>query len=465
MKVMVMVKSSAGWLRACGVVLALSLLATGPHIESGSAAPRRIGPNIIVIVTDDQRKNTMSVMPETRRWFSRSGVTYKSAWAPTPLCCPARSSIFTGQYAHNHLVHNNDVGQVNNLQQRHTIQFLLGRAGYRTGMVGKYLNSWDIAQAPPHFDRYSLAGSNQYYDSMWNLDGELVTHHGYATRFLKRRVIEFLREAEKDDDKRPWFLYVATRAPHSPANPEPRYERARVPPWNGNPAVFETDRTDKPPHVQADVGRFWHARRHRKAQLRALMSVDDFMEDLRVALTRLDEKNSTLAFYVSDNGEQWAEHGVTGKGAAYTGSIKVPMLARLPGRLPEGKRDERMVTLVDIAPTILDAAKVTQNHVLDGRSLLDGSWRRNTLLFEYWNQLRRSERPTWAAVRTREAQYTEYYDNDAQGVVFREHYDLLSDPWQLDNTLADLDAGNDSDVSSLSALLNRYRDCRGSSCP
>lgn len=459
------VKSSAGGLRACGVVLALCLLATGPHIESGSAEPRRIGPNVVVIVTDDQRKDTMSVMPKTRRWFRGSGVTYKSAWAPTPLCCPARSSIFTGQYAHNHLVRNNDPGQVNNLKQRHTIQFLLGRAGYRTGMVGKYLNLWDLTQAPPYFDHYSLSGSNNYNEALWNLDGELVTHHGYTTSFMKRRVVEFLREAEKDDDKKPWFLYVATRAPHAPATPEPLYERARVPRWEGNPAVFEIDRTDKPPHVQADVGKFWRSRRHRKAQLRSLMSVDDFIEDLRLALTELGEKSSTLVFYVSDNGEQWAEHGVTGKGAAYTGSIKIPMFARLPGQLPVGKKDKRMVSLVDIAPTILDAANVTPTHVLDGRSLLDGSWRRDALLFEYWSQLRRSERPNWASVRTSNDQYTEYYDIDAQSVVFREHYDLLLDPWQLENKLADLNPSNDPDIARLSALLDRYRGCKGSSCP
>lgn len=408
----------------------------------------------------------MSVMPKTRRWFRRTGVEYKSAWTPIPLCCPARSSIFTGQYAHNHLVRNNDPGQVNNLKQRDTLQFQLGRAGYRTGMVGKYLNFWDLNQAPPHFDNYSLsAGPNQYFDSTWNVDGELVSHHGYTTTFLKRRVAEFLREAERDEDARPWFLYVATRSPHGPATPEPRYERARVPRWRGNPAVFESDRTDKPPHVQADVGKFWRAHRHRKAQLRSLMSVDDFAEDVRLRLRELRENRSTLVLFVSDNGEQWAEHGASGKGAAYTGSIRVPMFARWPGRLPVGKEDKRMVTLVDIAPTILDAANVTPNHVLDGRSLLDGSWSRDALLFEYWNQLRRSERPTWASVRTSEAQYTEYYDNDAQTLVFREHYDLLSDPWQLENTLADLDPGNDADVSRLSALLNRYRDCRGSSCP
>ncbi|MDQ3660343.1 MAG: sulfatase [Actinomycetota bacterium] len=451
--------------RACGVVLALCLLATGPHTASGAAAPKRVRPNVIVIVTDDQRRDTLSVMPKTRRWFRGSGVTYKSAWAPTPLCCPARASIFTGQYAHNHLVRNNDQGQVNNLEQRHTIQYLLGKAGYRTGLVGKYLNWWDLTQAPPYFDRFALSNSLKYYDAMWNLDGQLVTQRGYATHFLKRRVMDFIREAEKDDDDRPWFLYVATRSPHAPANPEPRYEKASVPRWAGNPAVFETDRTDKPPHVQAADGRFWRAKRHRRTQLRSLMSVDDFIEDLRLGLTRLGEKGSTLAFYVSDNGEQWAEHGVSGKGAAYTGSMKIPMLARWPGHLPVGKRSKRMVTLVDVAPTILDAANVTPSHVLDGRSLLNRSWRRDALLFEYWNQLRRSERPNWASVRTKKAQYTEYYDVEAKKIVFREHYDLRSDPWELENTLADFDTGNDAQVAGLSALLDRYRTCSGSGCP
>jgi arylsulfatase A-like enzyme len=408
----------------------------------------------------------MKVMRHTRRWFRRTGVSYKSAWTPIPLCCPARSSIFTGQYAHNHLVRNNDPGQVDNLKQRNTLQFQLSRAGYRTGMAGKYLNFWDLNQAPPYFDDYSLSsGANRYYDTTWNLDGKLVSHRGYSTTFIKRRVVQFLRDAERDEDSRPWFLYVATRSPHAPATPEPRYEQARVPRWRGNPAVFESDRTDKPPHVQADVGKYWRAKRRRKAQLRSLMSVDDFAKKVRLTLRELGENRSTLVLFVSYNGQQWAEHGVSGKGAPYTGSIKLPMLARWPGRLPAGKKEKRMVSLVDIAPTILDAANITPNHLLDGRSLLRPSWSRHALLFEYWNQLRRSDRPNWASLRTRKGQYTEYYDADANTVVFREYYNLKSDPWQLKNTLADFNVANDPDIARLSQLLNRYRGCKGSGCP
>jgi arylsulfatase A-like enzyme len=440
-------------------------LAAGPHIGRGVAAARPSRPNVLVIVTDDQRKGTMSVMPQTRSWFRASGVNYTNAWAPTPLCCPARASIFTGQYSHNHLVRNNDPDQVDNLRQRTTVQYLLHRAGYRTGMVGKYLNFWDLRKAPPYFDTYAVSNSNKYFDVTWNVDGNLVTHHGYTTDFLSRRVMNFVRTAESSNDDRPWFLYVATRAPHAPHLPEPRYERAPVPPWDGNPAVFEADRSDKPPHVQADRGKFWRARRARKGQMRTLMSVDDFIGDLRSELGRLREKSSTLVFYVSDNGIQWAEHGVRGKGAAYTASLRVPMFARWPGHLPAGRVEARLVTHVDIAPTILDAANLTPDHVVDGRSLLNSSWRRKFMLFEYGNQLRRSDRPTWASLRSSGLQYTEYYDTDARSVVFREYYNLLSDPWQLKNTLGDSNLGNDTDVRALAAHLKRYRQCKGSDCP
>ena len=456
--------SSAAAKTLAALLLSLALTA---HVSlstrlRASGAQRR--PNILVIVTDDQRQGTMSALPVTRRWFKRGGVTYTSAWAPTPLCCPARATIMTGRYAHNHQVRSNEKGQVDNLDHQTTMQYLLDRSGYRTGLFGKFLNGWKLSKAPPYFDDFALSRGFKYYNTRWNLNGVQKTVRRYATRFLSARVARFLADTETEDS-RPWFAYVAPRAPHVPSIPEAKYRSAAVKPWNGNPAVFEADRSDKPPHVQADSARFRQAKRLRSKQLRSLMSVDDLVGRVFRNLKQMKERRSTLAIFVSDNGIQWAEHGIAGKGTAYTSSIAVPMYARWPRHLAPGAKDRRITTHVDLAPTILDAAGVNPRHLVDGRSLLDGSWDRDILFNEYWYQQRRSTRPSWASVRSRSYQYIEYYDPGATTLEFQEYYNLVADPWQLENLFRDSDPGNDPNVERLAALLDRFRRCAGTSCP
>src|SRR5687767_5874898 len=111
-------------------------------------------PNVLIIVTDDQRADdTMAVMPETVDYFS-SGVTFPNAIATTPVCCPSRASIMTGRYAHNHNVRSNAASEAGRLDQDTTLQRDLRTAGYRTAIAGKYLNGWNINQAPPYFDQF-----------------------------------------------------------------------------------------------------------------------------------------------------------------------------------------------------------------------------------------------------------------------------------------------------------------------
>ena len=108
------------------LVLALLMVALAgttvvPIKRADAQAARNRRPNILIIVTDDQRADdTMKVMPKTRRLFRRGGTTYSNGVVTTPTCCPSRSSIFTGQYVHNHGVTNNNDGY--NLNQDHTIQ-------------------------------------------------------------------------------------------------------------------------------------------------------------------------------------------------------------------------------------------------------------------------------------------------------------------------------------------------------
>jgi arylsulfatase A-like enzyme len=226
----------------------VAVLAVAPLVLTSTylGAPRRAAaaPNVLVIVTDDQRAaDTMFVMPKTRHYFRRDGVRYANGFSVTPLCCPSRSTILTGRYAHNTGVHRNVLPA--DLDVTTFFARLLQRAGYRTGLVGKLLNSWPATKTPPYFDRWALGGT-PYLDPTFNVNGTIESIRGYTTRVLTRFSLRFLRRFEKAD-LAPWLLYVAPHAPHHPWIADERYANARVPSWAGNPAVFEQDRSDKPP--------------------------------------------------------------------------------------------------------------------------------------------------------------------------------------------------------------------------
>ncbi|MFN2388377.1 MAG: sulfatase [Actinomycetota bacterium] len=411
-------------------------------------------PNVLVIVTDDQRVGTFQTMPRTRRWFRRGGTTYDNAYATTPLCCPSRASIFTGLYAHNHGVEQNDDAQ--NIPAKDTMQHHLQDAGYQTGIVGKYLG-WGLKD-PPYFDRWAIM-KPEYYNARFNVDGEIVTVTEYSTGFIADKAVEYLRSFEEADE--PWFLYVAPYPPHTPAPPDAEDRGAPVPPLQINPALIETDRSDKPDFVQdRDHGPSTVAD-FRARQLRSLMSVDDLVDDLFTELRRAGELDDTLAIYLSDNGYLHGEHGIMDKRYPYTRSIKIPLMVRWPGHVEAGSTLHDYVANIDVAPTVLDAAGIGPRE-MDGRSLFGGRVR-DRMLTEYFRDVDSTFVPSWASTRTDDYQYTEYYGGGG-AIVFREYYDLERDPWQLENLWATTGLAG-LHPRKLHDDLATDRACASTSCP
>jgi arylsulfatase A-like enzyme len=288
--------------------------------------------------------------------------------------------------------------------------------------------------------------------------------HEFDVDFIYSQAARFIDAA--DASQRSWFAYLAAAAPHAPFETEARNQGAAVPPWHGDPAVFERDRSDKPSYVRARHSSFAKGRKIRTEQLRSLMSVDDMLGRLHALLARKEALSDTLVILLSDNGLGWGQHGLTGKAVPYTFSIQVPMFMSWPGHIPSRSSDGRMAANIDITPTILDAAGLHPRLVapLDGRSLLQ-EWRRKVVLTEFWNR-RSGGVPQWASLRSKRWQYVEYYGPDGRSPRIREYYDLEHDPWQLHNLLGDRDPANDpSNVPELSRRLSAARGCSGSSCP
>jgi arylsulfatase A-like enzyme len=446
------------WRTLLTLVLATAAL-TGT-IASAHPAARRTRPNVLLVITDDQRADTIRFLPKIRQWLKQRGATFTDAYATTPVCCPARASIFTGRYAHNHGVLTNRQGDAQGLDQSTTVQRRLQRAGYFTSLTGKYLNGWPLRSEPPGFDDFATLKRGGYYDRVYNINGTLRKVERYSTDFMSRRAVHVLRRLESSDS-RPWFLVIATWAPHMRAVPELKYRRARVSRFEPNAAMLERNRRDKPRYVHDDPVRLDAAARRRSRQIRTLKSVDDLVGRLLTTLRTLGEGRNTLTMLLSDNGLMWEEHGLWGKGFPYRQSIRIPLLARWPGRIHAG-RDDRIAANIDVAPTVLDAAGMSVTGV-DGRSLLRPSERRR-LLVEVFGS---SRRPTlkWASTVTPRLQYTEYAFGTPQDPAFVEYYDLRHDPWQLRNLLGDGRAGNDPVTRWLSEQLARDRACAGAACP
>jgi arylsulfatase A-like enzyme len=424
-------------------------------------------PNVLVILTDDQRREgTLAVMEELRREFRRRGTEFTQAFVTTPLCCPSRGSIWSGLYTHNHGITSNDGTEFENYPQDLTVQAYLQNAGYTTGYFGKYFNKWPLGEPPPYFDHWAInsRGSN-YRFSHFNINGRVTGIDAYDTRFITDHLTEFITAAETDDE-RPWFAVLAPKAPHGPATPARRYDHERVERWKPSPAVFEEDRSDKHPDVQARNEPLEKAQQRRRQQLRTLLSVDDSIGQTFDLLRGLSEERETLAIFVSDNGLLWREHGIMAKSQPFMPSIQVPLFVRGPG-VEQGAVDESLVANIDLAPTILEAAGIVPSEPMDGRSLFS-SEERERLLLEYYRSPDFPHTGKWAATLTPEYQYVEYYDDaDPQNAVptFREYYDLVEDPWQLENLFGDLDITNDPNPVLLHQQLQEDRTCRGESCP
>jgi arylsulfatase A-like enzyme len=444
--------------------MAAAALGSGTGGRPAKAAFVTQPPNVLIVVTDDQPRGTLSAMPATKHWLGPHGTRYPNAFVTTPLCCPSRSSILTGQYAHNHHVQDNTHPE--NLDVRSTMERYLQGDGYRTAIFGKYLNGPNLNLSPAYFSKYAiyLRSEDAYYNSRWNVNGDIRTIGEYGTTFVADKAMNFIQTNEKND-VRPWFLYLSTPAPHRPFVPEYKYRGFPFASMEPRPSMLETDKSDKPAYVQAASGSVDRAQKTRKKQLRTLLSVDDMMRRLHRHLVRLGEVDNTIVIFISDNGLSWSDHGLLGKRGPYTPSVMVPMLISYPPGLGQGTVDTRIVANIDLLPTVLQAAGISSDprYPIDGRSLLDSSWSRDHILNEY--QQEHGPTPTWAALRNDSYHYIEYYD-ETGAITFREYYDLVNDPFELVNLLGDGDPTNDPpNAAALSAQLVQDKQCSGSNCP
>lgn len=420
-------------------------------------------PNIVLINTDDQRADTIEHMPKLQQWLVDGGTTFTNGYVSTPSCCPSRATLMSGRYVHN----NGQYGQqTTGFNLDLTTQRYLKDAGYFTGHSGKFLHWLPLGTVAPHWDRWTYFKGG--YDNVWmRWDNQTVQSNGYSTTITFDRAVDYARDFENRNDDTPFYMSIAPIAPHSPTTPEPKYASTAVEPLELTPAHSETDKSDKPNFVRNRNTTTASANSTKTAQVRTLLSVDDQIDRFMKELEALGELDNTLVIYTSDNGYHWAEHGLTSKFLPYQESVNVPFIVRWPGHVAAGATDNRFVTHVDVAPTVLAAAGASQNQVaFDGKDILSGYNRPAALTEYYYDTSNGNSIPTWAAMTTDSYVYVEYYSTNNNRVTptFREYYDMVTDPYQLQNLLGDTSTANDPNVTALSAQLGALKDCSGLTC-
>jgi N-acetylglucosamine-6-sulfatase len=399
-------------------------------------------PNVVLIVTDDQRYDTLHVMPAVQRLLMSKGMTLRRAIVTNPLCCPARATILTGRYSHTTGVYSNrgPNGGWSSFRpsESSTIATALDAVGYRTGLIGKYVNGYagGGTNVPPGWDRwFAFAQDNSLYFNYAVIDDAAgpgkVTFgaraQDYSTDVIRRRAIAFIRSTPPGT---PLFLMATPYAPHGNYTAAPRHDGnlAGLPVHLG-PAVNEADMSDKPRYLRGR--RLLSAKRLRartRNQLETLLAVDGMVSRIVDVLQRTGRAQNTLIIFTSDNGNSNYEHRWSSKLVPYEESIRVPFVISYPGRIPPGTVSNSLVSNVDITPTIVDFAGASL--AADGvslRPLLTGaaSSVRGSVLLEHVEGV--TAVPTYCGVRTPSLTFVHYATGE------EELYDLIKDPRQLQN--------------------------------
>jgi len=448
-------------------LLLLTLCLVSMFSFSSSAFTGTQRPNVLFVLTDDQRWDALSSAgnphlntPHIDR-LADEGLFFQNHFCTTSLCSPSRASILGGLYAHTHGVVNNFTEYPLDLP---TFPRQLRHAGYRTAYFGK----WHMGEANddrrPGFDTFvTHRGQGKYFDNEFRFDGgPRRVAPGYYTTVVTDMALEWLRQ----QGDQPFLLMIGHKAPHSFYLPEPKYESAfekvripypatafeledkptwihqRLSTWHGIYGPLFDWRKDFPDTSAAGMTAFEDMTR---AYWGTILSIDDSVGRLYSELERLGKLDDTLIIFTSDNGLLSGEHGMVDKRTAHEPSIRIPLVVRYPGLTPPNRPKiiESQTLTLDFAPTILEICEAPPLPEVHGRSWKnlvtqgDPEWR-NAWYYEYNYEAQFPYTPNVRAIRTDEWKFVRYPHGDGSpDRHLAELYHLKNDPEERLNLIGD----------------------------
>jgi N-acetylglucosamine-6-sulfatase len=435
------------------LVLAVGLVAFsgGPGFgrEDTAGLPGQ-PPDVVVIVTDDMRYDDVAAMPALGRLLIDEGVSFSpNGIISDPLCCPSRATILTGTYSHTNGVYGNSSPQGfvkfrAKGDEQLTLAVALHAIGYRTALIGKYLNGYfdtDAGYVPPGWDRWfafttQVSGGSDYYDYTVSDQGVPVAYgsspEDYSTDVLADRAEQFIASTPQSQRL---FLYFTPFAPHGPSTPPLRHTGAAdAPPLETNPNFNEADPSDKPRYIR-NLPLLNTRSQNSKADRRwqSLLAVDDALAGILATLEQAGRLDNTIVFFISDQGVELGSHRFDGKLVPYEETIRVPFVVRWDALGVAPRIDASLVSNVDIAPTIAAVTGAAMSWT-EGRNLApllltpQAPWR-SDLLLEHGTGA--DPPPSYCGDRARNFMYATYVTGE------EEFYDLTIDPYELQNRVQD----------------------------
>ncbi len=456
-------------------LLAGAAAATGFDVSlSGMARAEVRRPNIIVVVIDDLRWDELGFSghpyletPNIDR-LARESASFTRAFHTTPLCSPNRACILTGEYVTKHGIYNN-VDRYHLSRQLRTFTRALQAAGYNTAHIGK----WHMGDKPtprPGYDYWvSFAGQGRIVDPTLHEDGGLQAVSGYITDILTDRAVDFI-ETRRDKSK-PFCLFLGHKAIHpdtiqradgsiDPSGPhgylaaERHRGRYAGKTW---PKAKSADPADtsrigsavlrrilerkSSPEIMKEFGATMNEGADQQGirdRAEMMLAVDESIGRLLATLEEQQLADDTVFVFTSDNGYFFGEHGLTvERRFPYEECIRSPLLIRYPAEFKPGDKIADLVSMIDIAPTLLQLAGQPVSPNIQGRSLLPlaggraDAWRKSVLV-EYYSH---DQPMPWAldvdyrTIRTechKLIHWVQYPELD-------ELYDLAADPLEMQN--------------------------------
>jgi N-acetylglucosamine-6-sulfatase len=469
---------------------------------AGAAVSR---PNIVFILTDDLSWNLINptFAPHIVA-LQHQGETFSNYFVSDSLCCPSRSTIFTGVFPHDTKVVAN-VGSDGGFQKfqsegldKKTFAVALQRAGYSTSMLGKYLNGYGnpkmkpaTAPIPPGWSDWHVSNNTGYleFNYLLNDNGTVNRYKGkqkYGVDVLNSDAQSFIKRSGGN----PFVVEVATFAPHAPYTPAPRnandfpgLKEPRDPSFNTNnvnPPAWLGQRQELGPMQVTTIDAIYRKR------AQAVEAVDKLVADTEATLAAEHLTKSTYIVFSSDNGYHLGQHRLDrGKQTAFDTDIRVPLIVAGPG-VPANRVVSQVAQNVDLYPTFVQLAGGTPSASIEGHSLVPllnpssaaPDWRTVALVEHHGGNTDPadpdfegggSDPTTYDAIRISaghlpgfggpvDGVYVEYADRQHE----TEYYDITKDPYELTNVAKDLTAAQ---RDTLHKTLTTLASCHtGSAC-